>query len=339
MKSIKRICAAVISVSALFLLIVNPKCAAAGATDGIDVCMKVIIPSLFPFIIVTTYLKEALSDFRIPGITFIGEQLHIPSGGESILLLGLLGGYPIGAKLVYDLYRSNTINKRTAQILLGYCNNAGPAFIFGIAANAFTRPIIPFMIWFIHIFSAVTTGFLLPKPKEAKNIPYRSSDRSITHISITQAVKNSISACASISGWIIVFKILLNYLKFWLASVFESTIGILIVGLLELSNGCIAAMQLPDPAIRFVMLSVFFSFGGICVLLQTVSVTDTLGAGLYIYGKIIQTSLSLICSIIVAPIVFTNRVISRPIACIIAITAAVIIYFSAGLAKKVVEIT
>lgn len=299
MKPKKHTMQAVFSIIILILLITDTNTASNGAKDGIEICLKVIIPSLFSFLIVATYLNSIILGRRIPILPYITDRLQIPSGGESILLLGLIGGYPVGAKLIADLYHSKKIKKETAHILLGYCNNAGPAFIFGIAGTAFVSPMISFILWIILIASAVITGFLLPKPRPAEISALPTSE-----ISLSQALKSSIYACASICGWVIVFKILLSYLYTWFPNLPLSPSGIVLTGILELSNGCIAATQMANPVIRFLLYAAFFAFGGLCVLLQTSSITGTLGTGLYIHGKFIQTGISLILSCICCRVIF-----------------------------------
>ena len=123
------------AIGILLLLILDTNTATEGATAGLELCLKVIIPSLFPFFVVTAYLNGALLGQNIPFIHKIANSLHIPNGGDSILLLGLIGGYPAGAQLVTQSYHSHQINSRTGKILLGYCNNAGPALIFGLSAS------------------------------------------------------------------------------------------------------------------------------------------------------------------------------------------------------------
>lgn len=285
----------------LSVLLIDTNTATAGVRDGIEMCLKVIIPSLFPFFVITTYLNSILVGCKIPGIRYLTSWLRIPDGGASILLLGLTGGYPIGAKLINDLYETKEIDKQTAHILLGYCNNAGPSFIFGVSSVAFPSHIVPFTLWFIHIISAVITGLLLPKPN-CKEIYVHQAAR----VSLAQAIRNSISACISVCGWVIVFKVLLSYLYTWFHTLMKSQFGILVTGFLELSNGCISAAQIPDPEIRFIFFTVFFACGGLCVLLQTVSVTSTLGTGLYIHGKIIQTGVSFLLACVCSKILFLS---------------------------------
>ena len=139
----------------LLLLILDTPTAIQGATDGIELCIKVVIPSLFPFLIVSAYLNRALRGSSIPGVHRIASSLNIPKGGDSLLLLGLIGGYPVGAQLVSQSYDQHQLSRRTGKILLGYCSNAGPAFIFGMAGSLFTSKSITFLLWGIHVISAL----------------------------------------------------------------------------------------------------------------------------------------------------------------------------------------
>lgn len=306
-----------IGIAIMVLMIMDTKTATYGATEGLEQCIRVIMPSLFPFFIVSTYLNTALLGHKIPLLHAIGKWLRIPNGGESILLIGLTGGYPVGAQLIAQAHRNQQISKRTYEILLGYCNNAGPAFLFGIAGSLFTSKITAFTLWGIHIMSAIITGFLLPKPK-VEEIHWNTR----ADVSLINAVKKSINVCASTCSWIIIFKILLAYLTAWLSSISNHPILIFISGLLELSNGCLQLSQLTSEPLRFILCSVFLSFGGICVLLQTFSVTDGLGLGLYLPGKIIQTAVSTLIALLFTGLLFPHNELS-----ILSISSTILICF------------
>ena len=319
---------AVITSLFLLLLMINGKTATAGVTDGIDICMRVIIPSLFPYFVVTAYLNENLLGCSLPGMQCTSKMLRIPNGCQMLLPLGLIGGYPVGAKLIAELYKSKSMDKQTAHILMGYCNNAGPAFIFGIAGATFSSPLIAVLLWIIHITSAIITGILLPKPNIAEvNI-------STHRMSLPDIIKNSVSAMASVCSWIIIFKVLLSYLNQWIPSILQSPAGILLTGFLELSNGCISASQLSAPATKFIVYAIFFGFGGLCVLLQTVSVTGDLGIGLYFHGKIIQTCISFILALVTSTLLFADLRLSIRDICLTTILSAAVIILTLQNAKK-----
>ena len=67
-----------------------------------------------------------------------------------------------------------------------------------------------------------------------------------------------------------------------------------VIGLLELSNGCCELLSVSDVALRFVICSGLLSFGGLCVTMQTVSVTPGLSLRDYFLGKLLQTAFSVL---------------------------------------------
>jgi len=302
MKKYKQVLAVFISAVILALLIFDTKTAVSGAADGIELCIKVIIPSLFPFFFITIYMNSLLTGLEIPGIRALGKLLHIPRGSEPILLLGLIGGYPVGAKMIGDAFTQNKIDRRTGRILLGYCSNAGPAFIFGVAGTLFTSIYAPIVLWIIHILSAIITGLLLPKPDT--NAMCTSSQKVIA---APEILHKSISACISVCGWVIVFKIIMAYLTDLLSPFRSNLCMILIAGVLELSNGCLTLAALDSEPISFLLCSAFIAMGGICVALQTISVTGSLKWGLYIPGKIMQACISLFISILFIQFFYHNE--------------------------------
>ena len=267
----------------ILLLILDSKTAIAGAAEGIELCLRSVIPSLFPFFMLSILLTNALSRQRLPFPKFIGKICGLPQNAEGLFLIGLLGGYPVGAQAVADAYRSGSLSKVAAQRLLGFCSNAGPAFIFGISGCLFSKQWIPWIIWLIHILSAVSVGAILP----AKTSQTATTQSSLP-ITVQQAFKRSLRSMASVSGWIILFRILISFLDRWFLWLLPQTAGIFIAGCLELANGIFALQSINSEPIRFILCSTFLGFGGVCVSMQTASVTGDLGTGLYFPGKMLQ---------------------------------------------------
>lgn len=323
MKRRKQTVAIISAIIGIILLILDPKTAASGVKAGMDSCINVIIPSVFPFFLLTGYLNHALMGSSIPGLSVLSGSLQIPKGGDSLLLLGLIGGYPVGAQLIAQSFQNKQLSKRTSDILLGYCSNAGPAFIFGVTGLLFTSPWIPFLLWMIHIFSALLTGYLLPRP-EQKSVTLSHSP----HTGIVAALRNSVLVCVSVCSWVVTFKLLLEYLHKYLISVISPVGMLLLSGILELSNGCLALSSLECEAWRFILCSTYLAFGGLCVTMQTVSVTHGSGSGLYLSGKIIQTAISFLLSVILAIFIFRTCsynlpwIITACTICILCIIAA-----------------
>ena len=298
----------------LFVLIMDSKTAIAGAAEGVQLCIHTLIPSLFPFFIISGYFCKVYSQIKLPFLTPIMHTCGIPQGAESMLVLGLLGGYPVGAKTIADAFSSGQIDSKSAKRMLGFCNNAGPSFVFGVIGGMFEKPLIPWLLFIIQILSSLITGCILPD-KSCTKIT-RMNNQSA---SFSKCFEGSIRSTASVCGWVILFRVFIKILQRWILWLFPEGLQVIAMGVLELSNGCIGLQGIEDEGLRFVLSSAFLSFGGICVYLQTKSVTATLGTGCYLTGKFIQTLLSVILSGIIQQFISgshrstTIRLISIPI--------------------------
>ena len=64
------------------------------------------------------------------------RMLGVSGPGGTAVLLGLLGGYPVGAQTAGELARTGAVSRQEGQRLLLFCNNCGPAFALGVAGRA-----------------------------------------------------------------------------------------------------------------------------------------------------------------------------------------------------------
>lgn len=299
MKSRKSLLMAVSSFTALLLLILDTKTALTGAESAIQLCLRTVIPSLFPFFVVSTLLTHTLSGRAIPMLSPLCALLGVPRGSESLLLVGLLGGYPVGAQCVANAYEAGSISNADAKRLLGFCNNAGPAFLFGMAGSLFSSPAITWTLWLIHIGSALAVGALLPRQssQEGTIMPQKN-------VSLPFALRQAVKSMAEVCGWVTMFRVVIAFCDRWFLWLLPETIRVLLIGLLELSNGCVSLTAISQPGMRFILCALFLAVGGVCVGMQTVSVTNRLGTGMYFPGKLLQGIFSLAAAIALQPILF-----------------------------------
>lgn len=279
----------VMAATAILVLVLDARTALFGAQQGVMLCIHTIIPTLFPYIFLTGMINKILIGKHIPVIRYLGNLCAIPAGGESIFLLGLIGGYPVGAQLIADTYTCGGIDHRTACRMLGFCSNAGPAFIIGMLSPLFTQPSVPFIIWAVHVISAIVVGILLPGKTcmpSALRVTTASGNKPV--------LERAIITTAKICGWVILFKILLTFLTKWLPAAFPKPIITVLSGILELSNGCVSLSSIGNEGLRMLLCAPLLAFGGVCVHMQTCSVTGSLGLGMYIPGKTLQALISLL---------------------------------------------
>lgn len=284
------------------ILILDSKTALSGARQGLYLCLNSVIPALFLFCILSKILCSALLGCQVPLFSLLGKITGMPAGTESILMLSLLGGYPIGAQCIDDAYKNGSILKKDAQRLLSFCSNAGPAFLFGIVGSLFPTIGPVFYLSAIHIISAVLVGILMPgKSAKAYQITRKSE------MPLVKATEESVRTMIGVCSWIIIFRVILEFISVWFIKRLRNTAFVITAGFLELSNGCLMLENLSNLGLRFILASVFLAFGGSCVALQTISVTKHCGIGLYFPGKILQSAISLILATLSQFIVFTDH--------------------------------
>lgn len=292
------------SISITLILIIDGKTALSGAAEGIQLCIGSVIPSLFPFITFSYILNSALTNVSYKSIGRFFRLCGIPEGGESLLILGLLGGYPVGAQAINDAYKNNRITISQGRRLLGFCNNAGPAFIFGMASSLFRNIRTLWALWGIHILSAITVSFLIPRQKEDTiHIPPAKI------VTLPNALHKGIKTIATICGWVVLFRTLMALLVKYLYPYVPESFQFLTSGGIELTNGFYALLNQPDMYIRFILASCFLGFGGICVMLQTASVTSDVGLGYYFPGKVAQCAISYFLSLIIGKLLFKSNAV------------------------------
>jgi len=286
----------------MLFLIYNTKVAVAGVYDGILLALRSVIPSLFPFIFLSHILNNALLGQNIPLIRPVCRLCGIPRGCEGLFLIGLIGGYPVGAQNIYSAYKAGIIDRNTAHRLLGFCNNAGPAFLFGMVGPLFQNPVIPWMLWLLHIGSAVFVGAVLPGKTDIS-----SNSQPVSTVTVTAALTHSVRSIGLICGWVILFRMILTVFISCFPAALPGAWQVLLGGILELSNGCCALSEIASEGTQFVLAAFFLAWGGCCVAMQTRSAVKELGTGMYFPGKVLQALVSVLIAIIIQALLFTTE--------------------------------
>lgn len=287
----KRLLSTVVCAIGMLLLILDAQTALISAVDGISLCVTAVIPSLFPFFVLSAIINSALAGAKVSALRPVSRLCRIPAGAESILLLGLIGGYPVGAAGISQGYKTGILCKKDGERMLSFCNNAGPAFIFGLLSPVLGNIGLCWALWIIHLLSAILVGIVMPgDSKEATTI------RSTQPLTVPQAMQIGLKNMATVCGWVILFRIVLGFMEHWFLWLLSPAFLSIISGILELSNGCLSLIHIENTSVRFMCAAGFLSFGGICVAMQTASVIGELSLRKYYIGKVLQTALSLLLS-------------------------------------------
>lgn len=288
-----------VTITAIFLfLLLFPQQAVEAASNGLLLWFHTIIPTLLPFIILSSLLIKLNA---IPYLTsFIFPLFHklfgLSKNGCYAVLIGFLCGYPMGAKITADLLREEKISALEAQFLLSFCNNVSPMFSLSFIIQTSlkcpekTIPVlcILYLPPFLYAFCRRRLFFPCETSFEGKqNEPAAKNQlKSISFSVIDSSIMNGFATVTKLGGYIILFSIISmiiltiplqgSYLKYALISLTEITCG----------TQTVCQSNLPEK-LKFLFVLAGSSFGGFSSAAQTNSmITGTgLKIGNYLLSK------------------------------------------------------
>ena len=307
MKKFRAALPALALAAAFAALLRFPQEVSASVTEGLRLSVSVLIPSLFPFFICVN-LTSALGLTGVLARVFapvMRRMFHVSGAGCTAVLCGAAGGYPSGAQCVAALYREGQLSRAEAEYLLLFCNNAGPAFLFGAVGTVLGIGMTGcLLLWGIHLLSALVIG-LVNRPKEAPNAALPPVQRANASGAVVEAVRSAGQAVLQITMFVAAFSVLARLLTLASAHILPDGACTVLTGMLELSGGIAALANLPI-ALRWklALASFFLGFGGLCVWMQTQAVlapAGLSGCGMLL-AKLAQGLLAALITFFLAPL-------------------------------------
>ena len=271
-------------------LVLYPKDSFFAVNEGINMCLNILVPSLFPFIFFSSLLvNSGVSKTIGKCFHFVSEYVFaLPPESFSVVLLSLIGGFPVGAKGIIDLFEKKVINSEQAERMLRFCVNAGPAFILGVIGNSLINNMhVANIILISQILSslsiALASGFFAKKTDNINYSKIKKSDTSFIY-SLVNSCESSASATINMCILIIIFNVFSTFLdKLQIISIFDTiSKGIGIPEkffkyfpqiMIEVTKSC---KMISQNGIFPCMLSFATSWGGFCVHFQIFSIVKKL---------------------------------------------------------------
>lgn len=283
----------------LCLLLAFPALCVEGAKTGLLLWFNTIIPTLFPFILVTNIIRD------LDGIPLF-ERLFSPlicrlfgttRGGSYPVIIGFLCGYPMGAKAVTDSYSCGRISREEANYLLCFTNNPSPIYMLSYVAlytledGRLRLPLVVMALATALIVSMLYRLFHYFRKQHAPALQwtpvYRKAEAG--HGLFDSSIMSACELLVKVGGYMILFSILSRCLM--ALPFLPPTAACIISGLLEQTTGLgLLKSQAFAPAIKIVLAMVFICFGGLSISAQTYSVIHTQGLSIrnYILSKIVS---------------------------------------------------
>lgn len=290
----------------LILLVIFPKICIDGAARGLLLWFNTVLPTLFPFFLVTRLILS---------LNLIPRSLS----AFYPVMTGLIAGYPTGAATISELIKSGQINVRQGQLLMIISNNASPGFLIGIAGCICGDvPGGQYYIWFSTILSSAiitllystkylkklsanpdTPNIIAEKSRMQGNTAKQDPASGLTgkekknNTAFLGTLEDTMFECfrllVLIGGYIIIFSVLADFSSLIVSGFLPHSI---IAGTFEITTGITLIMsdagKLPV-IIKGTAAAALCGFGGISALLQTSGVIRDSGLSLskYTFHKLL----------------------------------------------------
>lgn len=264
----------VITICTLFmcagLLIYSQECAD-GVIKGIEMCLSVLVPSLFPFMAISSFIVKSGMSFTIgkPFKWIIKKAFGLDSCLAPVILLALAGGYPVGAKGISSLYESKMISEYQAKKAAMFAVCSGPGFLINfVGMSIYKSKTVGLIILVSQIISVILLGITInlfdkQKVNHNSNLEYKSLKLPLGN-AVVEAAVDSAKGVLTICIFVVLFSAFCGILDNIISD------GIFKNCILCLLEVCAAVNTLsessPIETIAFVA-----GFGGICVHFQIYS--------------------------------------------------------------------
>lgn len=327
-------------------IIIFPQEAIKSAREGLHIWVNVLIPSLLPFIIGANLVVD-LKIVDLIGIIInpITKLIFNVSGKSALVfVISTVSGYPVGAKLAYDLRSNHEISKFEAQRLVSFCSTSGPLFIIGaVSVGMFKDSSLGYLMILCHYLGSISVGILFRNygKEKVSNSKYnlstsfknilntRYSNNTGFFVLFGNAVVNGVNTLLAVGGFVIVFSVVFKILSLFniislLASILYiplSLFGIskelcyaFISGLFEITIGCnnISNVTSASPLIKASLASFLIGFSGLSILAQCcnfLAKTD-INTSLYILSKFLHGTFACIFTVLIYPIYSNTNLVS-----------------------------
>lgn len=287
----KIVYSAILCTTFLFLLL-HPQKAVDAASYGLTLWYGTLVPTLFPVMILSNLLIQTnlAALLTLPVQKPLYRILGISPHGTYAILCGFLCGFPMGAKVLSDLYLQKLISKDEAAYLAVFCNNVSPAFVINYLISQHmpyaeqTLPIL-LIIYGSPLLYGLFSNYRYQKNHALCSISINKASFTAPNFAMIDAcIMNGIQSITKLGGYITLFSVLTAMIDISFHS--TNTLQAFLTAALEITTGIdkIASLNLPVHS-ACLLLTVFTVFGGMCSAAQSQSMLETIGIKLNQYLK------------------------------------------------------
>jgi len=257
---------------AILILVANPESVISSAHKGMLVCFSKIIPSLFPFMVLSGLFVSSLTSDSFARLGKVTYRLFgVRAAANAAFIPGLVCGYPIGAKCTCELYLSGRISKSEAESLLAFSNNSGPLFVIGaVGVGMLGSAKVGILLYIIQIICALSAAVVM---RFFTSYPIKVYQKGKTvSKDFAACVCDSVINVLGVCGFVVFFSVVNSIIE-PLISIFPDWTQMWIKCIPEITNGIgsIASQNKITP-LNLAAISFALGWSGLSVHMQVKSV-------------------------------------------------------------------
>ena len=279
---------------------------AEGVRYGIELSVNKLIPSLFPFMVISELIISTDACSLITKIVSkpFSKIFKMTSEGAMPFLLGMLFGFPIGIRSAITLYENGKIDKRDLTRLSLFTSIPSPAFfISAVGEGLFGSALFGVALYLIALLGSLLIGIFSYPFFENMRGEYFSLQRKTQEVNgngFIFAVTSSTQTLISVCSFVVFFSMLSEVAKYFLTFLpISEKISLCLIGALEMTGGAALASSLGKDGAP--LAAAILGFSGISVLCQFIAICKhhRLPIMPYILSKLFLAALELLLSILV----------------------------------------
>lgn len=294
-----------LSLYLIFLMLRYPALSLEYASTGLTLWFTKMVPTLLPFMILSGIMIRMNLTERFVGL--LHPLLHRIYGtsrnGSYTIIMGFLCGFPMGARIVGELYEQHKLSREESALLLSFCNNIGPIYFLSyvVPTLGIDKPGRPFLLMY---GIPLLYGFLLMRIRpwmtrkvsscenhpEARSLQARQPGSCSLLAAIDASVLSGLIGIARLGGYMVFFNLLT--IVFQPFQHVNTNILNIYRCLLEITSG----IDCSGRSINYAIL-ILLPFGGFSCIAQTYSMIRQTDLSLrpYVYHKTVQTAVTAAC--------------------------------------------
>jgi sporulation integral membrane protein YlbJ len=274
----------VLSLAMMVLLFAQPASAMEYIRRGMSLCVRTMIPSLFPFMVVSELIVRSgagESIVRLPA-RLLGPRLGLPPEGICACLLGLLCGFPLGSRAAAAYYRAGHLTDRQFNVVLAACNVPSSAFLVcAVGLSLFGSRAVGRGMLVLALIAALTSGlvinFVCHKGKGEERACAKRDGEAQENVGSAQILPAAISSAAhamfKVCATVLLFSALMGAVTGMLERMaLSEMVQAVLLGAFEMSSGVYAGALLSNTHTARILCAAIIGWGGLSVHCQIVSV-------------------------------------------------------------------